>query len=220
MENKAQSNARRLLQILAENKYKKRRAPFIVGMGVLALILVTYTFFSNTHKTQESYLISRAEKLSFKDIDAALKKGINFESLGDQKKHILFYQAEGPYSLEILSYLKKSGVDFKARNSNSRNSLEDILLNLKPTNKNLEDYFYANISTLISLDLAVSNEVIKEASEMCEKSSLATCLKMAFYFKAIGRADLAESYATRSCYTSKDDSICAIAKNNILKDSK
>ena len=218
MDNKAQSNARKLIKILTEDKYKKRRAPAIISLGAFALVLVTVLFFRNTHKTQESYLITRADKLNFKDIDNALKANVNFESLGEKKKHILYYLAVAPYSLEVISYLKKSGVDLKALNNEKRNALEDILLNLSPSHKNLEEDFYKNISTLISLELTASDDVIKEASSMCEKSSLITCLKVAYYFKAIGRMDFAKSYGQRSCYTSSDDSICAISKNYILKD--
>lgn len=218
MENKAQSNARRLLRILTEDKYKRRRAPFIITMAVSACLILVITFYRNNQKSQESYLISREEKLSYKDIDSALKKGVNFESLGKDKKHILYYLANAPYSLEVVSYLKKSGVKLNSLNPQSKNVLEDILLNLIPTHKNLEDNFYENISTLLSLDLIVSDNTIREASKRCGESSLITCLKIAFYYKALGKTDHATSYAKRSCYTSKDDSICAIAKKYILKD--
>lgn len=218
MENKAQSNARKLLKILTEDKYKRRRAPFIISIGVIALFIIAISFYKNNQKSQESYLISREERLSYKDIDNALKRGVNFESLGKEKKHILYYLANGKYSLEAISYLKKSGVKLNSLNAESKNALEDILLNLVPSHKNLEEHFYQNISTLLSLDLTVSDTTIREASKSCEESSLVTCLKIAYYYKALGKEEHATSYAKRSCYTSKDDSICAIAKNYILKD--
>ncbi|GEM_PF-6292565 len=218
MENKAQSNARKLLTILLEDKYKRKRAPFIVTVGVIALLVIVISFYRNNQKSQDDYLISREEKLSYKDIDLALKRGVNFESLGKEKKHILYYLANGPYSLEAISYLKKSGVNLKSLNAQSKNPLEDILLNLNPSHKNLEEDFYKNISTLLSLDLTISDTTIREASKKCEESSLMTCLKIAFYYKALGKVEHATSYAKRSCYTSNDNSICAIAKNYILKD--
>jgi len=216
VDNKAQTNARRLLRILTEDKYIKRRAPFIISVGVVAIVLMIVSFYRNTHATKEQYLIGREDKLNFKDIDGALKSGINFEELGKEKKHILFYLGAAPYSLEVLSYLKKSGVNLKSYNSNNHNALEDILLNLDLDPEALEESFYTNISTLLSLDLSVSTEVLKEASKKCETTSLSTCLKIAFYYKAINKTNHARSYGMRACYTSKENPICALAQRNIL----
>lgn len=218
MSNKAQVHAKRLLKILSEDKYKRKRAPIILSVGLVALIILTITFYKKNHLTKESYLISREERLSFNDIDSAIKGGVDLEAIGDEKRHILYYLAKGPYSLEILSYLKKSGINLQRLDSKKKNVLENILLDLDPDIKSLEEHFYKNISTLLSLELVASEETIKEVSKKCESNSTSTCLKMAFYFKALNKPDHARSYAKRSCYTSSDKSICELAKNYILKD--
>ncbi|OUR99849.1 hypothetical protein A9Q84_02130 [Halobacteriovorax marinus] len=218
MDNQTQKNAKTLLRILTEDKFKRQRAPYVIAFGALVLGTITYLFFSSSYDNKESYYISRESKLSIKDIDQAQKEGINLEALGDDKRHIVYHLAKSQYNLTILKYLKDTGIDLLLLDQEGKNTLERIILSLKLSEFNLENHYYGNISVLLSLGMKVSDDTIKEISKLCQNGALDTCLKMAFYFKAIDRKEHAKSYAKRSCYSSKDYYICKIASNYILKD--
>lgn len=218
MTNEAQKNAKTLIRILTEDKFKKKYAPLVVGFGVIALGVLSFFFFKTSHSYKEKYYIGREDKLSTKDIDQAIKDKINLHLLGKEKRHILYYLASKKYNLKILKYLKDSGIKLNELDNGGKNSLERIILDLKLDEVSMENVFYENISVLISLEMKVSDETIKSISKSCQDGSLLTCLKMAYYFKAINKMELAKSYAKRSCYSAKDYFTCKIASTYILKD--
>ena len=214
MENKAQSNAKRLINLLLEDKNKKKKAPFVIAFIIIVTLCSLYAMKLQVKNKKIEYYIGRTQFFNLNDYQSAKENGIDLSSLGKNGNHIIFYISEYKYDLTLLNEMKKSGLNFKKENDNGLNILEQVLNELEINKLSLTGPFQSNLKTLIKLGFEVSDENVRVISKKCEKNNPMTCLKMAYYFKALGKIDHSKSYAKRTCYQPINEELCQIAKDN------
>jgi hypothetical protein len=214
MTNKAQENAKRLINILLEGKLKRKKAPFIIFI-ILLIVVGSYLLGQSRFKNEkEKYYMTRTQYFNLNDFNSAKKDKIDLTSLGDKGNHILYFIGEYRYDLTLLKTMKSEGLDFMALNSEGHNTLEQILLDLPVSKASLAGPFQENIRALNSLGFKVQDETIRQISKKCEKNNPLTCIKAAFYFKEMNMKDHSASYAKRTCYKPVNEDLCNLAKDN------
>jgi hypothetical protein len=214
MTNETQKNSNRLISILMEGKLRRKKAPYLIG-GAIIIIVSLYFFKSSLDSDRtDNYFISRGETFNISDIRKAKELRVDLTKLGDKDNHIIYHLSQDKFSIEVLKQLEDSGVKLNTPNKFGENPLEQILLYRKYATHSFKSIVSHNFKVLNDLSFITSDEIVRKASEICSKQNPMTCLKMAFYFKVIGKVEHSKSYAKRACYKPINKELCTIAQNN------
>ena len=214
MTNKSQLHAKRLLNILMEGKVKKRKAPFLIA---LVVFIGTCTFFYKSYsdnKRDDNYFISRGATFNLNDIKKAKELKFDLTKMGSDDNHIIYYLSQDRISVSTLKMIEDAGFKLDSPNDKKENPLEQILLYRRYSPVFFDNIVTHNFKILNDLNFITSEKVIKKVSKICERHNPMACLKMAFYFKLIGKVEHSKSYAKRACYKPINKELCKIAETN------